>query len=409
MSAPVDPEFLLAAACCRWPPSPLRDAAVRAAAIDVDWPRYGQVVRRQRIAGLVDAALADAKIDCPAAVAAPISHEARKILFRNMTAAVETARLIALITERGYPALAIKGVVLSALAYGSIALKHSKDIDLLVTPDDALAVIALLEEDGYRLTYPAPDLSTAQRRTLTTYGKDVALTKPGGALQLELHWRLFDSEAVLPEITARAPAQSIPLGGGRSAPTLAQPALYAYLVLHGATDGWSRLKWLADLNALLAPLDSAAVAALHRSATAMGAADASAQALLLLRDLFGRDLPPGMAEALARPRQVRLLVAGAYKMMAPRDASRETGDWWRGQLLSLAMQPLLTRGLRHKRQVLRGVLYLPSAMYGSPLPPSLYAFYPLIRIPAWALRRARFALGRVSKRGKSATTTAETS
>jgi hypothetical protein len=31
----LSPEFLLAAACCRWPASPARDAAVRAAATSV--------------------------------------------------------------------------------------------------------------------------------------------------------------------------------------------------------------------------------------------------------------------------------------------------------------------------------------------------------------------------------------
>lgn len=382
---------------------------MRAAAHGVDWTRFGLVVNRQRIAGLVEAALGAARLAPPADVSAPIARAARLIVQRNLAAAAETARLADLLAGAGHPVLAVKGVVLGTLAYGSIALKHSKDIDLLILPEHADAVITLLEHDGYRLTLPATRLSAAQRRVLPAYGKDVALRKPGGSAQIELHWRLFDSRALLPGITARAPAQRVALGGGRSVPTLAQPALYAYLAMHGATDGWSRLKWLADLNALLAPLDDAAVAALHESAVALGAGAASAQALMLIRDMFGRDVARDLAASSAPSRRVALLVAGAYRMMAPQDGARETSTWWRGQLLALAMQPLLAPNARHFAQMLRSVLYLPQAMYASRLPPALYALYPLIRVPSWMVRRARFAVAKVSARGKSATISGKSS
>lgn len=394
VAAPDDPEFLLAAACCRWPPAPARDEAIRIAAHGIDWDRFARVVKRQRIAGLVDAALRAAGIAPPDAVAATIARQAHRIARQNLAAASETARLTALIAAAGHAVLAVKGVALGALVYGSIGLKHSKDIDLLVLPADATAVLALLEQDGYRMAFPADRLTPAQRRTLTVYGKDIALVDARGH-QVELHWRLFDSRAMLPGITARSAAQGVPLGGQRTAPTLAQPGLYAHLVLHGATDGWSRLKWLADVNALLAPLDDAAVAALHAQAVAAGAGAASAQALLLIRDLFGRPLPTAHPDLASPPQRVRLLVAGAYRMMVARDGSRETSDWWGGQLLSLAMQPLLRSGMRHKWQILRSVLYLQPAMYRSAIPPSLYAIYPLIRVPAWAWRRA----GAVVRRG----------
>lgn len=405
MTVPDDPEFLLAAACCRWPPAPARDVAVRAATRGVDWERFGRVVKRQRVAGLVDAALRAAGVTLPDEVAAPIAREAHRIARQNLVAASETARLVSRIAEAGHAVLAVKGVALGALAYRSIGLKHSKDIDLLVLPEAAGAVLALLEQDGYRLVFPADSLTPAQRRTLTAYGKDAMLVDRHGH-QVELHWRLFDSRAMLPGITASSPVQIVPLGGQRSVSTLAQPDLYAYLALHGATDGWSRLKWLADVNALLAPLDEATVAALHAHAEAAGAGAASAQALLLIRDLFGRPLPAPLAALAEPPRRVRLLVAGAYRMMVARDGARETSDWWGGQLLSLAMQPLLRTGLRHKLQVVRSVLYLQPAMYRSAIPPSLYAVYPLIRVPAWAWRRARLGL-RAGPRGTTAPSDAQ--
>jgi hypothetical protein len=58
------PEFLLVAACCRWPPSQSRNAAVLAAAAAVaDWAAVVLAAQRQCVAGLVhDALLAAAAI-----------------------------------------------------------------------------------------------------------------------------------------------------------------------------------------------------------------------------------------------------------------------------------------------------------------------------------------------------------
>ena len=45
-------------------------------------------------------------------------------------------------------------------------------------------------------------------------------------------------------------------------PTLADEPLYAYLCVHGASSAWFRLKWIADLNALLAGRTAEEIAAL---------------------------------------------------------------------------------------------------------------------------------------------------
>ena len=66
----LEPEFLLVAACCRWPASEGRNVAVRNAAAGVtDWNHFLRLVRRQRVAGLVHDALPPAGIDLPSAPA----------------------------------------------------------------------------------------------------------------------------------------------------------------------------------------------------------------------------------------------------------------------------------------------------------------------------------------------------
>lgn len=388
MPAPHDPELLLAAACCRWPPSPPRNELVRAAAARIDdWARFKQVVFRQRVAGLVHAALLAAGVEPPSPIAAAIAHEAGRIVRRNLTGAAETARLLRLIEGAGYPVLVVKGVALAALAYGSITLKHSKDIDLLILPDDAPAVIALLEADAYRLTFPAQQLTPAQRRMLPHYGKDVAMVRSSAHPQLELHWRLLHNRALLPGITAISPIQTVPLSGSVTAKTLDTSDLFAYLAVHGAGDGWSRLKWLADFNALLAGRNQAEIEALYAHARKLGAEWCAAQALLLSQELLGLELAPDFSARLRKSRRVRALMAGAYQLMAVRDGGIELHQWWGGQMRLLLMQPLLARGFRYHWHTIKWLFYIQTDMYRSSAPPSLYFLYPLVRLPLWLARR----------------------
>ena len=104
-------------------------------------------------------------------------------------------------------------------------------------------------------------------------------------------------------------------GGARSIATLADPEHYAYLCTHGALHGWARLKWLADVDALIAVSDLGATA-LHERASALGAGRASAVALALREACFG-GAPLGSGDS----RLVRHLTRLSARMIADRGAS----------------------------------------------------------------------------------------
>lgn len=339
------------------------------------------------MAGLVHAALKAAGVEVPPPAGPVIAHSAAGIVRSGMTGAAETARLMKLIAGAGYPVLTVKGAALAALVYGTIALKHSKDIDLLILPEHARDVIALLEADGYHITFPAPQLSPGQRAMLTRYGKDVAMRRPGPFPQLELHWRMFGNRALLPTITANAARQTVALSGGIEVDTLALPDLYAYLAAHGTGDGWSRLKWLADLNALLAPLDSATIAALHAHAERRGVGRCSAVSLLLCADLLALPLDAAFAARLRRSRRVRLLEDLCRRLMIPSDGGTELVAWRGGQRLLLLVQLLIAGGPHYYAEMLRWTLFIQTDLYRSKAPPGLYFLYPLLRLPLWLGRR----------------------
>ena len=88
-----------------------------------------------------------------------------------------------------------------------------------------------------------------------------------------------------------AASRVVPLTGARGLRTLGEEDLFAYLCMHGALHWWNRLKWLADINALLAAAPEDGVERLFRAAEARGAGRAAAQAMLLCRRLLGRPCP----------------------------------------------------------------------------------------------------------------------
>ena len=385
------PEFLLVAACCRWPPSQSRNAAVQAAAAPVaDWNAVVLAARRQRVISLVYDALSAAGVQLPAGPAAEFARRAQAIFRKNLLLATETCRLQKLLDAAAIPSVALKGVALAQLAYGSLKVKHTRDIDLLTPPDRALAAMASLERDGYALSFPSNRLGVTQRRAVVRYSREVAFIHPDNGAFLELQWRVADNPKLLEEVHAGSPTQNVVVADGLSVRTLARDDLFAYLCIHGAYHAWSRLKWLADLNAFIATTD-ADVVHLHRYAQTKGAGFCSGQALLLCRRLLALPLPDDLASELQGTARVRKLYAIAADAMANRTRGEGGGGnapaAWRGfwtQFLLGHGWPFFAAQCRTASVGIIDVISLP-------LPPYLHFLYPLLRLPLWLWRRATAA------------------
>lgn len=396
------PDFVLTAACCRWPASETRAAAIRAAAADIaDWDEFLRQVKRQRVTGLVQEALSEnvpspAGIKLPPTVAQALAAQARRIALLNLNYAAETARLQRAFADAGIPAPVLKGVALAQLAYGSLKTKHARDIDLLVPADRAQAALQLLERDGYRLSSPARHLNESERRSLIRYGREAELVHVGRKLQLELHWRAADNPLLLKGVGARTAAQDVTLSDDVRVRTLALDDLFAYLCVHGARHAWSRLKWLADVNALIASQASgdADVERLYRHAQKIGAGLCAGQTLLLCQDIFGLPLPASLAAEIAAKKRVTKLVAVALAAMTTPRASGRADIGIAGVTRFIYTQFLLGQGLRFYAAQYRVASVAPLDVIRLPLPPALHFLYPLLRLPLWLWRRGAMALGR---------------
>ena len=306
---------------------------------------------------------------------------------RNITLAGETIRLQRGLDAAQIPVVVLKGIALARLAYGFVERKQALDIDILVPPDCAEAALRLLERNGFTLVAPAEHLSDEQRRMLVQYGKDVELIHRDRNVRVDLLWQLAANPLLLRDINGLSPTQDILLDGGAGIRTLRDDDLFAYLSVHGAYHAWSRLKWLADLNALRAQRDVTEIVRLYCHAQARGAGFCAGQALLLCHRLFALKLPAALVGELQGNRRVQRLVAIALRAMVRPNAATNRGraDVIRG----VFQQFLLGQGWGFFVAQCRIVSIGLVDVVRVPLPASLHFLYPALRLPLWLWRRAK--------------------
>jgi len=362
---------------------------VRNLAQAADWNRFLRVVRRHRVEGLVSAALRRTGAEAGEPAASLLREEATRIAGTNLVHAIESLRLHRAFASAGLPMLFVKGLPLSALAFGGIAIKKAWDIDLLVRPGDIAAACQILADAGYRRTIP--DCSDEEFGAWAAICKESLWTHPGKGVAVELHSRLLDNPLLLPAVDAATPPLLVEVAPGISLPTLPRDELFAYMCVHGAAHGWSRLKWLADVAALIGRDSAQEIERLYCRALALGAGRAPAQALLLCAELLGTRLPAPLASELSRDAQVRRLVRIARRVIEGRPDQAELDEGLLATVPILLGHFLMAPGWRYK--VAEAKLKAGNAADRSALPPALRPFAPIFALPVWLIRRLKLKRG----------------
>lgn len=349
---PFPPELDLVVACCRWPPSPARDAAVKhAAGAAIDWDFFLKVVARHRVEGLVHDALCRAGIAAPPEITGALARSASGIALQNLKFAAASMRLKDALDTAGLTFLFVKGVTLNMLAYGSLALKHGHDIDIALEPEAHQTACEVAAAIGYWCISPGPGRPAAELRDWVARRKHTIWINEAGVV-VELHAGFVDNPLLLAGVSVHSPRQSVAVAPGLTLPTLGEDALFAYLCVHGASHAWSRLKWLADLAALLKDADPAEIERLHAAAQSVGAGRASGQGLLLCARLFELDLGPSLPGELRRDLSTRALVRAALVSMVRGGAAMELDAQIFGTMPIHLSHFLLQEGWRYRRSEL---------------------------------------------------------
>lgn len=381
------PEFRLVCAACRWPRA-ARDVAVReaAAAPGIDWDRVARITKRHRVWGLVADAFRSAEIGVPLELDKKLSEQAGKIARQNLAATAETRRLGAMLDAGAIDWITFKGLPLAIQGYGTLAIKAANDIDILVAGSDAAQAAALLREAGYQRFSPGPEISDDQVAAWMQVSKESGWRHPANGLIVELHSRLLQNPGLLPEAALSAPRKRIAIARGIEVPTMGDELMFPYLFAHGAHHGWFRLKWLADVNAMLVA-DPAGPEARYREAKALGVGRCAAQGLLLAHEMLGLDLSPAFAKELRADRAHRRLVDVAKACLGGRfEAVEHDSPTARTMLPVLAAGLLLRRGMGYKLSELSTLAANPMDRATGRLPKALAFLYPVLGGLRWSRR-----------------------
>lgn len=258
-------------------------------------------------------------------------------------------------------------------------------------PDDLAATFGLLAGEGYRPVYPKAPLTPAKIDALRAFQMEAVMVDPARGVQLEPHWRLTENHRLLPLGPLLAGADKRESLGGVPIRGFHPDDEFAYLCVHGARSGWFRLKWLADLHALLAGRPEEERLRLYRHAETRGAGPAAVLAFGLCRDLFGLPVPAALAGPVEAPlqRAMRRLGVTALHSEDPQFSIR--------RVVVLPMLHALACGPRHvMAEILRWSVNCQDAL-DVPLPRRLYFLYPLLRGPLW-LGRLLGGKGRLGRR-----------
>jgi len=348
-----------------------------------DWRRFAEMAIHHRVYPFVVRRLKhDVHADIPPEVLDRLEALYRDNTIRMLHLSGETGRIAGLFRDRDIRMLVLKGPPLSLDLYGDPAIRPSCDLDLLVPLDDIGEAERLLSGCGYvKDEYIRTVLGDWRWRH-----HHYSYFHPQTGAKIELHWRMNPWPAREPSFDALWARRRTMLIGGRPVELPGLEDLFLFLAAHGARHGWSRLRWLLDIDRLLRlPLRWDRLAAGMRS---LDCGHIGGQALHLAAGLLGTPIPEGAGQAANHPRARRLA---------------EEALFYIGRVVNLHSPPLPPEVARyHSRHLLhlmtprQRLLFRLSWLHpyhvdaeALPLPKSLHFLYYPLRPVIWMWRKMR--------------------
>ena len=373
------PEFDLVLACVRWPQEAVDGDRIRTLAQQpIRWSHLREIVDHHKVVPLFTR-----NLDTFAPGYMP-DQEATALRAGSVANAHiclgRTGHLVALhrlFREQHIDHRIFKGIPLAVCAFHDPTLRDAGDIDLLVAEKNIFRAGEILESQGYVRFEPQARLTPRRLRSYLAHQKDFSYEHPTTGVVIDLHWRLFRNSFLPANARLDQVGEDWINLASERIPTLPAPRLLLYLCVHGALDGWLRLKWLADIGALLhtmtrEQLASAATAAAEQQALAQFSA-----AILLCQDLLGYDLQTLPAEYLDRnDRRVAhilrfaksLLTSNQYRPIRERIGSPR---WFLNEYR-------LHSSLRYRLDLFERSLFRPRIWSTFDLPDALFPLYALL-------------------------------
>lgn len=159
----------------------------------------------------------------------------------------EMEKISKLLNEYKIRLLFLKGPVLAKELYGDLSMRTSCDIDILIPIGKLKLTEELLIKNGYvKNDYILSILGDWKWRH-----HHVTYHHPQKDIKVEIHWRLNPGPGFEPnfdELWERRRNSNI---SSFTIYSLGYEDLFMFLTSHGSRHGWSRIRWLVDINQIL--------------------------------------------------------------------------------------------------------------------------------------------------------------
>ncbi|GGI46090.1 hypothetical protein GCM10008018_15380 [Paenibacillus marchantiophytorum] len=350
---------------------------------ELNWDEFLQLARHHRVYPNLYAKLKQTEIAwIPPHVSKELQMYYQDNTFAMLHLSAEMANIAKVFAESDIRTIMLKGPILASDLYGDISLRTSGDLDVLVPmesvqrTEELLSCLGYVKDDEYKSILN----DWKWRHHHVTYDH----VQKG--IKLEIHWRLGPGPAKEPAFEELWERRRISSIVSHPIYYLGSEDLFLFLAAHGARHGWSRLRWLLDIDQLARQkLD---VSKLHDLLKKNRQQHIGAQALILAVKVLHTPLTVDL-ERLTSVKRADRLADDAY--------------FYIRQKINLHTSPVPADVSRyHKRHLFalmttwQKVLFILSFLYPYPedaetlkLPAKLHVLYFPLRPLLWAWRKTR--------------------
>jgi Uncharacterised nucleotidyltransferase len=265
----------------------------------VEWDAVLRLVDHHGTASLLWQNLARFGELIPASALASLRQRYQRNVHKSLFLARELMRILDCLDGLGIEVVPYKGVVLSEVYYGDMALRQSGDMDLFVRGRDVARIKRALGELGYTTRLVIPE--NAMEDYIAS-GYEWTFDSPAGPNLLELQWalqpRFYAVDFEMEELFARAESVK---AAGQAVKTPSPEDLLLVLAVHAAKHVWGRLIWLRDIAQVLKVKNLDWERVLDR-AREIGIERILRVTLLLANRLLGAAIPAAIESAILADR-----------------------------------------------------------------------------------------------------------
>ena len=214
---------------------------------DIDWNLFIQLSIHHRVFPIIYKRINNLKnSQIPSHVVQVLHKHYQNNVFRMLQLSGETEYIAQTFAKQEIKTLFLKGPVLAAHLYSDISLRTSADLDVLIPIEQLGNAEEILLTQGYiKDDYIQTVLNDWKWRH-----HHITFYHPHKNIKVEIHWRLNPGPTKEPSFNhlwKRRQASSL---SRNPIYMLGNEDLFLFLTSHGSRHGWSRLRWLLDIDYL---------------------------------------------------------------------------------------------------------------------------------------------------------------